>query len=359
MNSSFFRIVVGLFFCCFYLLANAQTWNLVWREDFGVAEDTVIKNFADRSNSVPGHCFIDDERFCNGQIVWDAASNSNICDGFYDCRLKTGGTAGCGTIDDGFYGITNNTWWAYNRWTSCNMNAGHFVAGKDHTGNKNGAMLVINSGVGEGDAIFSKKIEFNLCDSREYRFVIYVASITAYGNDDPADLSGGNADLEMNVINTSTGKIVETIRTGAIPYWTSNGWGDSGGGIADTGADRKWSEYSCEFVANDGDVLELQVTNWGSGYNDFAIDDISLYRKDTEEVPDPIISTNTIASSSTIVDGCIFMASFKVPDDVLPAWKNIYDNVYFLWQKSEDDGLSWQNILGVSGIEKTSVDIEV
>lgn len=102
MNSNFFRIVVGLFFCCYYLLANAQTWNLVWREDFGVAEDTVIKNFADRSNSVPGHCFIDDERFCNGQIVWDAASNSNICDGFYDCRLKTGGTAGCGTIDDGF-----------------------------------------------------------------------------------------------------------------------------------------------------------------------------------------------------------------------------------------------------------------
>lgn len=359
MNSNFFRIVVGLFFCCYYLLANAQTWNLVWREDFGVAEDTVIKNFADRSNSVPGHCFIDDERFCNGQIVWDAASNSNICDGFYDCRLKTGGTAGCGTIDDGFYGITNNTWWAYNRWTSCKMNAGHFVAGKDHTGNKNGAMLVINSGVGEGDAIFSKKIEFNLCDSREYRFVIYVASITAYGNDDPADPSGGNADLEMNVINTSTGKIVETIRTGAIPYWTSNGWGDSGGGIADTKAERLWSEYSCEFVANDGDVLELQVTNWGSGYNDFAIDDISLYRKDTEEVPDPIISTNTIASSSTIVDGCIFMAAFKVPDDVLPAWKNIYDNVYFLWQKSEDDGLSWQNVLEVSGIEKTSVDIEV
>lgn len=360
MRKIYVLLVMNFSLClCALRAQNAESWNLVWREDFGVAEDTLIKNFADKSNSVPGHCFIDDERFCNGQIVWDAASNSNICDGFYDCRPKTAGASGCGSIDDGFYGITSNTWWAYNRWASCKNNAGHFVAGKDHTGNKNGAMLVINSGVGEGDAIFSKKIEFNLCDSREYRFVIYVASITAYGNDDPAEPSGGNADLEMNVINATTGKVVETIRTGAIPYWKAEGWGDSGGGIADTEAERKWSEYSCEFIANDGDVLELQVTNWGSGYNDFAIDDISLYRKDTEEVPDPIISTNTIASSSTIVDGCIFMAAFKVPDDVLPAWKKIYDNVYFLWQKSEDDGLTWQNVLEVSGIEKTSVDIEV
>lgn len=348
-----------LFSLCPVMAQDDDIWNLVWREDFGVAEDTVIKNFADKSNSVPGHCFIDDERFCNGQIVWDAASNSNICDGFYDCRPKTAGASGCGSIDDGFYGITSNTWWAYNRWASCKNNAGHFVAGKDHTGNKNGAMLVINSGVGEGDAIFSKKIEFNLCDSREYRFVIYVASITAYGNDDPAEPSGGNADLEMNVINATTGKVVETIRTGAIPYWKAEGWGDAGGGIADTEAERKWSEYSCEFIANDGDVLELQVTNWGSGYNDFAIDDISLYRKDTEEVPDPIISSNTVASSSTVVDGCVFMASFQVPENVLPAWKTIYDKVYFLWQKSEDDGLTWQNVMDVSGIDQTKVDIEV
>jgi hypothetical protein len=263
MRKIYVLLVMNFFLClCALRAQNAESWNLVWREDFGVAEDTLIKNFADKSNSVPGHCFIDDERFCNGQIVWDAASNSNICDGFYDCRPKTSGASGCGSIDDGFYGITSNTWWAYNRWASCKNNAGHFVAGKDHTGNKNGAMLVINSGVGEGDAIFSKKIEFNLCDSREYRFVIYVASITAYGNDDPAEASGGNADLEMNVINTTTGKVVETIRTGAIPFWKAEGWGDAGGGIADTKADRIWSEYSCEFIANDGDVLELQVTNW-------------------------------------------------------------------------------------------------
>lgn len=348
--------LLGILFCANSLAIYGQEdkWNLVWREDFGVAEDTIIKDFADLSNTVPGHCFIDKERFCNGQIQWDAASNSNVCMGFYDCKLPETANNGCGSIDDGFYGIANSTWWAYNRWARCGKSAGHFVAGRDHTGNKNGAMLIINSGVGEGDPIFSKKIEFNLCDSREYRFVIYVSSITAYGKDDPAEPSGGNANLEMNVTNITTGKVIKTIKTGDIPYWKAGDWSD-----LKPSAERSWSEYSCEFTANDGDVLELQITNWGSGYNDFAIDDISLYRKDTEEVPDPIISTNTIAQSGTTTDGCIYMAAFAVPEDVLPSWKKIYDNVYFLWQKSEDDGLTWSNIMDVSGIDKTSVEIEV
>ena len=78
--------LLGILFCANSLAIYGQEdkWNLVWREDFGVAEDTVIKDFADLSNTVPGHCFIDKERFCNGQIQWDAASNSNVCMGFYD-----------------------------------------------------------------------------------------------------------------------------------------------------------------------------------------------------------------------------------------------------------------------------------
>ena len=36
------------------------SWNLVWREDFGVVEDTVIKDFPDPTMSVPNHNFATD-----------------------------------------------------------------------------------------------------------------------------------------------------------------------------------------------------------------------------------------------------------------------------------------------------------
>lgn len=67
--------MVGVCFFLFFVLSlnlNAHSWNLVWREDFGVAEDTIIKNFADQSNSVRGHCFVDFDRFCNDDFQWDA-----------------------------------------------------------------------------------------------------------------------------------------------------------------------------------------------------------------------------------------------------------------------------------------------
>lgn len=352
-------IIIGILLSYTMTLLAEDSWNLVWREDFGVAEDTVIKDFPDPNTTVPNHCFMENERYCLKETQ-NPTTYQMECTGGYACRE---GAGKCGTIDDGYYGITNSTWWAYNRWGECNVSAGHFIGGRDHTGNKNGAMLVVNSGVGEGDAIFSKKIEFNLCDSRTYRFVIYVASITSYGNDTPDEdgkTSGGNANLEMKIVNSKTNVEVKNIKTGDIPYWVATGWGGDGS-VADAYAEREWSMYSCEFTANDGDVLDLQVINWGTGFNDFAIDDISLFRNDGDiDVVDPIISTNTLASGSTVsADACIYKAAFSLKADVLESWKKIYDKVYFLWQKSTDDGLTWENVTEVSGVDQTYVEIEV
>ncbi len=354
------RISILIGILCFACQMWAEdNWNLVWREDFGVAEDTVIKDFPDPNSTVPNHCFMENERYCL-QETQNPETYQMECTGGYACKA---GAGKCGTINDGYYGITNSTHWAYNRWSECNQSAGHFIGGRDHTGNKNGAMLVINSGVGEGDAIFSKKIEFNLCDSRTYRFVIYVASITSYGSDTPdkdGNVSGGNANLELKIINSKTNKEIKNIKTGPIPFWVATGWGGEGS-VSDAYAEREWSTYSCEFTASDGDVLDLQVVNWGNGYNDFAIDDISLYRNDGDiNVVDPIISTNTLASgSTTAIDACIYKAAFSLTDDVLESWSKIYDKVYFLWQKSTDDGLTWENVMDVSGINQTKVEIEV
>ncbi len=320
--------------------AFSQSWNLVWREDFGVAEDTVIKDFPNTSMTVPRHSYAGYE----SKAHYGSA-------GYIEYHEQGDWQGECGYIDDGQYGIANSTWWAYNRFKSCNQSAGHFVGGRDHTGNKNGAMLVVNSEVGTGLPIYTQQIEFDLCDSREYKFVIYAASITAYQDD------GGNADLEMKVINTKTGEEIRNIRTKEIPYWEFGGWGTPNPSDCAT-CDRNWSEYSCTFTANDGDVLELQVVNWGSGYNDFVIDDISLYRNDTEEIPDPIISATSVSQAGSKND-CSYLAVFSVPTPVLTEWKKIYDKVYFLWQQSTDDGVTWTNVKEVSGIDKLDAEIEM
>lgn len=327
----------------------SQAWNLAWREDFGVAEDTVLKDFPNTSLTMPHHSFAKYQSVAHynsmGQIDYhEAGEDQGVC----------------GKIEDGQYAITNNVRWAYQRFASCGSNDdGHFVAGKDHTGNKNGAMLVVNTEVGEGSVIYKQDIDFNLCSAQKYKFVIYAASVTTYGEDG----DGKSADFELIVINKATGDTIDKVRTGQLPYWKFNGYGDNPGTgqRGDVTAEREWQEFETKpFLVNDGDQIELQVTNWGSGFNDYALDDVSLYRYDDVEIVDPTISTNTISSASTASAGsCIYSAAFNVPEDVLTTWKGIYQNVYFLWQKSEDDGYTWENVDDVSGIDKINVDIEV
>ena len=351
-----------MFFGAYLAIASqsvfAQGWNLVWREDFGVAEDTVIKDFPDPTMTVPNHCFYENQRVCTKEHQ-DPSTYQMICDE-YSCTPGERGT--CGTIDDGYYGIANSTWWSYNRFKAdCggDGNISHFVAGRDHTGNKNGAMLIINTGTGEGEPVYEQEIEFDLCDSKKYRFVIYTASITNEG------YNPVYPNLTIKVSNSTTNELIEELETGDIPNWQVGediNFKDEGG-FGDETAVRDWAEYYVEFTAKDGDKLSLQVLNnckGGSG-NDFVLDDISLLRYDGDvDVPDPIISATTITeSSATASNSCSYLATFGVPEDVLTQWKKIYKYVYFLWQKSTDDGVNWTNVSEVSGEDKIEVQIEM
>ena len=322
-----------------FLLSSALTafsqgsWNLVWREDFGVVEDTVIKDFPDPTMSVPNHTF----------------------------------ASGCGTINDGYYGIVNSSWWAFNRPKSCRQEAWHLMAGRDHTGNEKGAMLLVNVGsAGQGEKIYEQEINFDLCQNRWYRFKIFAASIT---NQEYCDGNPTKANLTMNVINIkdpSNPVTIKTIATGGLPFWNlppgAEMWSSTDGGFGDVFAERNWTEFSVDFQAGDGDKLLLQVLNHSPGGcgNDFVIDDISLYRFDDNEIIDPTISTNTLSAESTSsASGCSYFARFSVPSEVLTSWKNIFSQVYFLWQRSTDDGLTWTNMNTVSGIDKSSIEWEV
>lgn len=310
----------------------SQSWSLVWREDFGVAEDTVIKNFADPTMTVPNHHFIEYEKVQTG---WDNGA-------VYEYVKRPAGKEQCGQIDDGFYGIANSTAWSYNRFKNlCGGTGNYFTYGRDHTGNQNGAMLIINSGAGVGETIYGQDIDFDLCDAKKYRFKIFTSSVTSF--------TAQEAMLTLIVKNRVTGEVIAEIETEEIPLWEYAGTSPF--------AEHKWSEYYADFTANNGDKLSLQVINnsvSGVG-NDFVIDDISLYRYDEDvDVPDMKIEESAIASA-TGGNNCSYEAQFSVVNSVLEAWQKIDNSVYVLWQKSEDGGLTWTNIPDQSGINKSKL----
>ncbi len=341
MKRYILSVIILLLFESSLLAQSSGSWNLVWREDFGVVEDTVIRDFADNNKKVIGHT-------CASSI------------------------SECTTINDMYYGIANSTWWAYNRpkTATCNQEAWHFMGGRDHTGNEKGAMLIVNVGNDSKDKqIYEQTIDFDLCQNKLYKFVIYAASITNPGY---CDKSPTLSNLTMNVYNVkdpSNPVLLKTLETGDIPLWEmplkADGSDDNsatGKGYRNPFATRDWSEFQIEFLAGDGDKLQLEVVNHKPGGcgNDFVIDDISLFRFDDKEVLDPTITTSTLSqesmSSST---GCAFVAKFSVPTEVLETWKEIYNQVYFLWQRSDDGGFTWHNMPTVSGIDKTTIEWEV
>lgn len=303
-----------------------QNWNLVWREDFGVVEDSVIKNFPDPSMSVPGHQF--DE---------------------------------CIQINDGYYGIANSPWWAFNRKEECHMaSAAHFTPGGDHTGNLNGGMLIVNVGSeGKGEVIYEQTMKFDACDNSKYRFTIFGCCVS-FSN---SRLMLSN--LTLNIVNVKDPdhpKVVATMETGDLPLWEFNNANNyNPNGIYTHSRENKaWKQCDLEFTANEGDILKLQVLNHcksGLG-NDFALDDISLYRQDTEEVVEPIIQIGRSYHGDPINGECHTKTEYVVENDFLSSWNKIYDYTYCIWQESIDDGYSWHNLPQGAGINMTMVTVE-
>lgn len=323
MRKKLFILLTLLTFC---FTAHSESWNLVWREDFGVAEDSVIKDFADPSMTVPGHTY--DE---------------------------------CANMHDGFYGIANSTWWCFHHKKSCDKkDAQHFIAGGDHTQNPNGAMLIVNvidkEEVGNGEPIYEQTMKFETCGNHDYRFTIFSACVS---NGSGAML----ANLTLNIVNIKDPDnpvVIASLPTGDIPMWTKNDYGNNNLGGRYTHVLKNWTQYDLEFTAQDGDVLKLQVLNHckGGGGNDFVLDDLSLYRKDDEEVVEPVIKIGQSYRGDPKNNECLVTTQFTVANDIMASWSNLYNYVYFQWQESEDDGFTWKNIPQGGGAKKTSIEVD-
>ena len=217
----------SLYVVFFMLLTSSlfsQNWNLVWREDFGIAEDTIMKNFPDPTMSVAEHIF-----FADAITKYTGTGTPYLFD--------DGAGNQCRQVIDGTYAITNSVKWAYTRPASCHNTSDILIPGRDHTGNDKGAMLLVNSGAGIDREVYSQDINFQLCNSRKYRFGLYASSVTHYGT--AAEVG---ASLTLQVVNKTTGVVVGSVETGDIPLWDrpSN----------DQFQSHVWSYYYIDFTAN-------------------------------------------------------------------------------------------------------------
>lgn len=305
----FFKIILFVFFLILSTVVYGGSWNVVWQDDFGVVEDSVCRDFADPNMSVPGH------------MVADVAH-----------------------MADGYYGITNSTAWCFIHKKSINpIEDYNFVPGCDHTGNKNGGMLVVNvDGPGKGEHIYENNLKLKPCGSHKYRLSMFVANVSD---------ALINPDLTLQVWNMKDAAnpvVLESVHLSENDVVSWPGGEKYLQGI--THKKRDWTEASVEFEAKTGDVLKIVILNNNpGGYgNDFALDDITLQRYDDEEIVSPVIEIENGMSNSSCVP------TYTVNNiEALNSWKNIYNSVYFLWQYSTDDGYTWTNLSGESGIEKT------
>ena len=306
--NGFFKFTISIFFLILPTVAFCGSWNVVWQEDFGVVEDSVCRDFADPNMSVPGHQLADVE-----------------------------------FVNDGYYGITNSTTWCFIHKKSVNSDvAYHFVPGCDHTGNKNGGMLVVNVGYNAvGEHIYENNLKLKPCGDHKYRLSMFVANVSD---------ALINPDLTLQVWNVkdiANPVVLESVHLSEndVVAWP----GDEKYLQGITHKKRDWSEASVEFEAKTGDVLKIVILNNqpGGNGNDFALDDIILQRYDDEEIVSPVIEIENGMSNSSCVP------TYSVNNiEALNSWKNIYNSVYFLWQYSTDDGYTWTNLSGESGIEK-------
>jgi len=213
--------------------------------------------------------------------------------------------------DDGFYTVANSipgcfgaSWHSYNT---------------DHTPNDaNGYMMVINASITSGD--FYIDTVKGLCGGTTYEFAAWVANVF-FRN--PGCATTIKPNLEFTIEST-TGTVLATYKTGDVPETSSPAW----------------KQYGVFFTTPPtAQNVVLRISNKGPGGcgNDLALDDITF------RPCGPNVTINSGMSST--IDQCII----NVKPIVIDASLGIgYSNPSTLWQKSEDNGVTWTNI-GVGG----------
>ena len=172
-----------------------------------------------------------------------------------------------GCPDDGNYTVANSV-------GSCFNNTWHST--RDHTGNPNGYMMVVNASYTPGD-FFVKKVD-GLCPNTTYEFAAWIYNLLQpYA----CQANGIKPNITFN-IETADGHVLQTYSTGDIQH------------------DEGWKQYGFFFsTTTEINSVVLRMTNNAPGGcgNDLLLDDITF------RACGPLVSAN-INGSLDSVDVC-------------------------------------------------------
>jgi gliding motility-associated-like protein len=219
-----------------------------------------------------------------------------------------------GCPNDGQYTITNLS-------TGCFNNSWYDVRG-DHTGNKNGQLMLVNASLQPND--FYVDTVSGLCGNTTFEFAAWIANVL---RSVACDGKGVRPNLTFR-IETVTGQVLVKYDTGDIP---------ASGGVS-------WKQYGTFFVTPPGVTkLVLRITNNAPGGcgNDLVLDDITF------RPCGPQVSTAIRAQQSINADACVKDNNPIILD---AASTSGFTGAKIQWQLSIDSGLIWTDLPGGSTI---------
>ena len=218
---------------------------------------------------------------------------------------------GADCILDSQYCLRNSTF-------NCFSSTWHNVE-RDHTGNPNGYFMLVNASV-QPISFYVDTVDLQ-CSNTTYEFAAWLLNLSRTNG------CGGNA-IRPNLtfrIEKIDGTVIQSYNTGAVNIEQSPTWKQFG--------------FFFNAPANVSKIV-LRITNNAAGGcgNDLALDDITF------RPCGPLISPATPGGVTTY-NACEgtnvqFPLSFSLSTG--------FNDPYYQWQRSVDNGASWQNIPGAT-----------
>lgn len=197
----------------------------------------------------------------------------------------------------------------------CFTNTWHDI-NKDHTGDEEGKMMLINAT--NAPSVFYVETINGLCGNTTYEFGAWVANVLK-----PSSCGGNGTKPNLTfTIETTNGIILETYRTGNInesSVLTFNQFG-----------------FLFKPPINTNSIVLKITSNAGAGCgNDLAIDDIT-FRPCGPSMSAKIDGISTFNKSVCFNEQTPIIFNMEVGQG--------YNNPFYQWQISTDNGLNWSNL---------------
>lgn len=231
--------------------------------------------------------------------------NSTKSFGFSTTYLQESGAAAGAQTNDGEFSFINKIIDHWNVWHG---------NGKDHTGDPNGYMMLVNADYNPGE--FYRDTVSGLCTGVEYEFSVWIANVYRSGGIKP--------NVKFEIRNPNGNTLITDYKTGDIPNSTG----------------MKWVRHGVSFSATSDKVILLLINNNPGGQgNDLALDDIAFT---------PCVPKYSISGVTSLCEGENLSLTAN------PS-AGTYTNPEYQWQRKIAG--AWQNIASKTSASLTKSNV--